>query len=256
MDLSNDLTGFAIVGMAGRFPKAPDIAALWRMLVAGGEGITRFAFDQIEDAFDPATRADPNYVAARPILDDIDQFDAGFFGMLPRDAALTDPQQRILLECAWHALEDAGCDAARYPGTIGVFAGSSLNSYFLRHVCPDRAALARFTSEFQVGGYQELLGTLHDFVATRIAYKLDLRGPAVAMQPATNAMRRSPAACRSRCRNSAAISFRRAAWSRPRARAGRLMLKPLARCSARAPGLWCSSALPMPLRTAIASTPL
>lgn len=179
-----DLAGFAIVGMSGRFPGAADTRAFWTMLREGRHGVTRFRTDELEDGFDARTRADPDYVPARPILTDVEMFDAEFFGMTPREAALTDPQQRVFLECAWQALEDAGCDPQRFKGLIGVFAGSSLNSYFLRHVCPDRASVERFTSEFQVGSYAELLGTLHDFVATRVSYKLDLRGPAVAVQSA------------------------------------------------------------------------
>ncbi len=176
--------GIAIIGLACRLPGANDPNQLWDMLKAGRSAIRRFQPHELEDSFDAATRADPNYVAARPILDDIDQFDADFFGYNARDAALTDPQQRVFLECVWQALEDAGYDPKTTQGAIGVFAGSSLNTYLLRNVLQDRAAVDDFTSNFQVGSYQELMGALQDFVATRAAYKLDLRGPAVNVQSA------------------------------------------------------------------------
>ncbi len=111
-------------------------------------------------------------------------FDAGFFGMHPREAELTDPQHRLFLECAWQALEDGGYDPARFPGAIGVFAGASVNTYFLRHVCQDRAAVELFASNYQVGSYAELIGGLQDCLATRVSYKLDLRGPSMTVQSA------------------------------------------------------------------------
>ncbi len=118
------------------------------------------------------------------MLDDVDRFDAGFFGMHAREAELTDPQHRILLECCWEALEDAGYDPGRYDGSIGVYAGSSISSYFLRNVLADRGTIDRFTSNYQVDDFPMLVGSGHDFLATRIAYKLDLRGPAITVASA------------------------------------------------------------------------
>jgi amino acid adenylation domain-containing protein len=181
---SEEFAGFAIVGMSGRFPGAKTVDQFWDNLVGGRSAIKRFSPGELEDGYDEATRADPDYVPARPIIDDVELFDADYFDVPPREAALTDPQQRLFLEICVEALEDAGCDPQRYAGPIGVFAGSSMNTYFLRHVCPDRAAIERFTSDLQVSSYSELLGTLHDFLATRVAYKLNLRGPAVAVQSA------------------------------------------------------------------------
>lgn len=182
--LSDEGSGFAIVGLSGRFPGAKSVDQFWDNLLNGRTSIKRFTPDELEDSFDEATRADPDFVPARPVIDDIDLFDADYFNIPPREAALTDPQQRLFLEICVEALEDAGHDPLRYEGLIGVFAGSSMNTYFLRHVCSDRSAIDRFTSEFQVGSYSELLGTLHDFLATRVAYKLNLRGPAIAVQSA------------------------------------------------------------------------
>lgn len=172
----------AIVGMAGRFPGAANVRELWQNLLGGVESISRFAPGELEDAFSNETRASADFVAARGILDDVDLFDAEFFGMHAREAALTDPQHRVFLECCWEALEDAGYDPARYPGAIGCFAGAAYNSYLLKHVLGDKAAIEEYTSNFQVGSYQELLGSLQDLLVTRVAYKLDLKGPAVNVQ--------------------------------------------------------------------------
>ncbi|MGX1788605.1 amino acid adenylation domain-containing protein [Bosea sp. NPDC055332] len=174
----------AIIGLAGRFPGAANIGRFWQNLLDGVESITRFAPAELEDSFDAATRALPNFVSARPVLDSADQFDAPFFGMLPREAALTDPQQRLLLECAWEALEDAGYDPAAPGQCIGVFAGATSSTYLLQNLLHDRTAIADYTSGFQVGNLPLLVGSAADFTATRIGYKLGLTGPCVAVQSA------------------------------------------------------------------------
>jgi amino acid adenylation domain-containing protein len=176
--------GIAIIGLAGRFPGADTPEAFWDNLCNGIESITRFTDSELEDSFGAAERQAPNFVKARPILDKVEEFDAEFFGMYANETALTDPQHRVFLECAWQALEDGGYDPAGYPGAIGVFAGASMNTYFLQHVCADRAKLEEFTSNYQVGCYQELLGGAQDFLATRVAYKLGLTGPAITLQTA------------------------------------------------------------------------
>ena len=174
----------AIVGLAGRFPGADDVAEFWANVRSGKTSIGRFTEAELEDSFGPDVRHDPNFVRARPILKNVDRFDAEFFAMLPREAALTDPQHRLMLECAWAALEDAGYDPAKYPGSIGVFAGSSMNTYLLTNVLAERQSVDSFASDYQVGSYDTLLGALSDTLATRIAYKLNLRGPAMTVQSA------------------------------------------------------------------------
>lgn len=174
----------AIIGMAGRFPGAKDIDEFWRNLCAGVESISRFSDAELEDSFGQEIHKASNFVKARPILDNVDLFDAEFFGMYAKESALTDPQHRIFLECSWEALENAGYDPAAYRGSIGVFAGSSINTYFLNNVCGERRTIEEFTSSYQVGCYPMLLGAGADFLATRVSYKLDLRGPSLTLQTA------------------------------------------------------------------------
>jgi len=176
--------GIAIIGMAGRFPGAETPEIFWENLCAGVESITQFADSDLDDWFSAEERRSPDYVKARPILRNVDQFDAEFFGMYANEAALTDPQHRVFLECSWQALEDGGYDPAAYDGAIGVFGGSSMNTYFLNNVCADRATIERFTTGFQVAGYPMLLGAGQEFLATRVAYKLGLTGPAITVQTA------------------------------------------------------------------------
>jgi amino acid adenylation domain-containing protein len=174
----------AIIGMAGRWPGAKTVDEFWRNLCAGVESTTRFEDSELEDSFGAEIRSAPNFVKARPILENVDQFDAEFFGMYAKEAELTDPQHRLFLECSWEALEDAGYDPAAYRGAIGVFAGSSINTYLLNNVCGDRRTIEEFTSSYQVGCYPLLLGAGPDFLATRVSYKLDLKGPSFTLQTA------------------------------------------------------------------------
>ncbi len=117
----------AIVGMAGRFPNAPDLDVFWRNLRDGFDSVVSLTDDELlAVGVAPALLTNPNYVKSGVFLDDVDLFDNDFFGFTPRDAALIDPQQRVFLECAWEALESAGYDASRYRGAIGVFAGVSI----------------------------------------------------------------------------------------------------------------------------------
>ena len=176
--------GIAIVGMAGRFPGADTVAEFWANLTNGIESVTHFSEAELDDSFGPDIRGAANFVKARPILRGIENFDAGFFGMYAKEAELTDPQHRVFLECCWEALESAGYDPAVYRGAIGVFAGSSPNTYFLHNICADRRTIEEFTSNYQVGSYPMLLGAGQDFLATRVSYKLDLKGPSLTLQAA------------------------------------------------------------------------
>jgi glutamate-1-semialdehyde aminotransferase/3-oxoacyl-(acyl-carrier-protein) synthase/acyl carrier protein len=121
---------------------------------------------------------DPDYVPARGVINDADKFDAGFFGVNPRVAALMDPQQRVFLETAWGALEDAAYDPAQFEGLIGVYAGMGNNTYFTRNVIGHPELIE------QVGDFQVMTGNEKDYIATRLAFEFDLRGPALSIHTA------------------------------------------------------------------------
>ena len=120
------------------------------------------------------TLADPNYVWAASRLEGVDQFDADFFGYSPREAAAIDPQQRILLECAWEAMEDAGYPPSAAGGAVGVFAAASTSTYLLQNL---HATFDFRKFILSSGNIQPVLGNGGDFPATRISYKLNLTGP-------------------------------------------------------------------------------
>ena len=174
----------AIIGLAARVPGADTLDEFWQHILNGDNLIQKFDADELEDAVDPSVRSDPNYVPARSILENVDQFDAKYFGILPREAEIMDPQARVFLELCVQALDDAGLDPARASGPIGVFAGSSISTYMLNNLMPDRASLENFTSGFQIGNYTTLTGNITDTLATRVAYKLDLKGPAMTVHTA------------------------------------------------------------------------
>src|SRR5262249_17976311 len=130
---ANELAnGVAIIGMAGRWPRARNVAELWRNVRDGVECISRFPAAEV------AGPHPQDFIGARSILEDADQFDAAFFGILPKEAEVMDPQHRVFLESCWEALEDAGYDPQAHAGAIGVYAGCSIPTYFLKHVCRDR----------------------------------------------------------------------------------------------------------------------
>ncbi|MGH6839387.1 MAG: amino acid adenylation domain-containing protein [Methylocella sp.] len=184
MSAHETLPAIAVIGMAGRFPGAPSLDAFWDNLWRGVESIANFSPEELEDAFGRSVQDQPGYVRARSILDRVELFDAEFFNFLPREAELTDPQQRVFLEIAWEALEGAGYDPAVFPGEIAVYAGSSFNTYLLYNLLNDRQRLENMTGNYQVGEFPALVGNGADFLATRTAYKLDLRGPAFTVQSA------------------------------------------------------------------------
>jgi thioester reductase-like protein len=171
-------TEIAVIGLACRVPGAADADAFWQNLEDGVESITDYTDEELlASGVDPAWLARPDYVKAGYELPGSDLFDAGFFGYSPRDAELIDPQQRLLMECAWEALEEAGYDSERASGPIGVFAGTSLPRYLLNiYSNPELAQSA--------GDLPILLGNDKDFLATRLSYKLNLKGPSVAVQTA------------------------------------------------------------------------
>ena len=177
--------GIAIVGMAGRFPGAPDVATFWENIKNGFESITHFSPDELELNVPDATGKDAShYVCAKGMLDNIDMFDARFFGYLPKEAEVMDPQHRIFLEICWEAMEHAGHDPARYPGAVGVYGGCYMDTYVLHNLCSDEAFREKLIESIQVGTLQTELGNDKDYMATRVAYKLGLTGPAMTLQTA------------------------------------------------------------------------
>ena len=118
------------------------------------------------------------------MLPDVELFDAAFFGILPKDAELMDPQQRFFLECAWETLEQAGYDPERLKVPVGIYAGAYINTYLLSNLCTKRGFLDEFITSIQVGSLQTELGNDKDYLATRVSFKLNLRGPAMTLQTA------------------------------------------------------------------------
>ena len=170
---SDTLSGseIAIIGMAGRFPGAPNIAAFWNNLRDGVESISCFTDEQLlASGVDPEALKSARYVKAGAVLEGVELFDAAFFGFTPRAAAGMDPQQRLFLECVWEAIEAAGYDTERYKGPISVFAGAGMSSYLVNNLYanPEFFALA--------GMHQSYLTNTQDSLATLVAYKLNLRG--------------------------------------------------------------------------------
>ena len=174
----------AIIGMAGRFPGARNTAEFWRNLRDGVESIRdRTGAELLAAGASPADLANPDYVKRASILDDVSLFDAAFFGFSPRDASIMDPQHRHFLECAWEALEDAAHPPQQFHesggGSIGVFAGSGMNTYLIHNLLANRRLLAS-SGLFQL----KQTGNDKDVLATRVSYQLDLRGPSINVQTA------------------------------------------------------------------------
>ena len=167
----------AIVGMAGRFPGAPDVETFWSNLLAGIESIAPLTpADLARAGVAPEAQRSRTYVPVAAVPDGIDLFDAAFFGITPREAEGIDPQHRLFLECAWETLENAGYDPRSWRGRIGLFAGMGMNRYF-EHVLAHGEAAG-------LSGLQGVFGIDKDFLTTRVSYRLGLEGPSVTVQTA------------------------------------------------------------------------
>lgn len=181
-DLEDRSEGYqiAIVGMSGRFPGAPNVEALWENVKNGVESVHFFTDEELlQNGESPAALSDPNYVRAWPVLDGIAEFDAAFFGMSPRDAEVMDPQHRLFLEVAWEALERAGYDPERTSGPVGVFAACGMNHYMMYHLVPNREVM-QTVGEWLV----RHTGNDMNFLATRVSYQMNLKGPSLNVQTA------------------------------------------------------------------------
>lgn len=175
----DSLDEIAIIGMTGRFPQAKNIEQFWQNLRDGVESISFFNDEELlSSGIDPATLSQPQYVKAGSVLEDIELFDASFFDFSAKEAQITDPQHRLFLECAWEALEGAGYNSEIYAGRIGVYAGISLNTYFLTNLYTQPKILE------SVGSYRISIGNSPDFLPTYISYKLNFKGPSINVQTA------------------------------------------------------------------------
>ncbi|MCX7746684.1 MAG: SDR family NAD(P)-dependent oxidoreductase [Clostridia bacterium] len=179
MQYENFKNEIAIIGMSGRYPGAPDLDSFWQNLKDGKEGIRFFSDEELYKLGVPEEHIKaPNFVKAASTIDSIDCFDAGFFGYSPKEAKLLDPQQRIFLECAWNALENGGYSPESYSGAIGVYGSSSLNTYLLFNLMKN-PLYSNWQNDFEV-----MVGNDKNFLSTRVAYHMNLKGPAVDIQTA------------------------------------------------------------------------
>lgn len=176
LSMTNSFEDVAIIGMVCRFPGAPNVTQFWRNLCQRRESISFFSDEEVEEAgVEQAVFRSSTYVKAGGVIDDVDLFDASFFGLTRREAEIMDPQQRVFLECAWEVLENAGYDPETYRGRIGVYAGAGTNGYLLNIFSNPRLLET-------VGAFQALIGNEKDHLATLVSYKLNLRGPSLSIQ--------------------------------------------------------------------------
>ncbi|MDF1753752.1 MAG: amino acid adenylation domain-containing protein [Verrucomicrobiales bacterium] len=174
----------AIIGLAGRFPGAENVDIFWENLINGKESISHFTAEELdfENALSSDQDATETYVRSRGIINQSDHFDAPHFAIPPREAEEMDPQHRLMLECAQTVLENAGHDPDRFDGKIGFYCGSSQNSYLLSNLCQNPDFAKKLAAGYPTNHFNALLGNDKDFLPTRVAYKLNLKGPAVSVQ--------------------------------------------------------------------------
>ncbi|GAB3704759.1 hypothetical protein GCM10027592_36480 [Spirosoma flavus] len=168
----------AIIGMAGRFPGADSVEALWDVLKAGRETIHFFKDAELDSSLPSDLTEDSAYVKARGILEKANEFDAGFFGLSAKLAEVMDPQHRVFMEIAWEVLEQTGYLPHQHGSSIGVWAGCGNNTYYLNNVLANKEVLN------QIGSFQAMTVNEKDFIASRTAYQLNLGGPAVSVYSA------------------------------------------------------------------------
>ncbi|MBD2528169.1 aminotransferase class III-fold pyridoxal phosphate-dependent enzyme [Nostoc flagelliforme FACHB-838] len=177
-DNQDPIDGVAIIGMVGRFPGAGNVDEFWRNLCEGSESTTFFQDEELDPSIDPNLCKDPSYVKARGIISGGETFDAAFFGVNPLEAVVMDPQARVFLELVYEALENAGYESESFEGLIGLYAGCGQNTYFANHIS------GRMEIVDRIGEFQTMLANEKDFLTTRAAYKLNLKGPAVSVNTA------------------------------------------------------------------------
>ncbi|WP_428242011.1 type I polyketide synthase [Gynuella sp.] len=173
-----DQNDIAIVGMSGAFPGAENIDEFWNMLLNGGCGIRDLSDDELQQAgISKELYQQPNYVKRAAPMAGAKYFDPAFFGYSDAEAELMDPQHRVFMQHVWWALENAGYIPDQIEEAVGIYAGCSLNRYMLN-------SLDINTEAFDVAEFQKMLASEKDYLTTRVAYKLNLRGPAINVQSA------------------------------------------------------------------------
>lgn len=164
----------AIIGMTGRFPGADNLEKFWKNLYDGVESVKYFDRDKLlEMGVSKELVENPKYVSADAVLENMDKFDAGFFGYSARQAEIMDPQHRLFLESAWEVLESAGYSSEFYDGKVAVYAGANLSSYMIRNLYTNPGLVER------LGSFKIMLANGQDFLATKVSHKLNLKGPSV-----------------------------------------------------------------------------
>lgn len=178
-------TSIAVVGMAARLPGANSVSAFWDNLRRGEESITTLSPEALSAAgIDDDVLGNPAYVRRAPLLDGVDEFDSDFFGFSPQAARTTDPQHRLFLQSAWHALEDAGYDPARFDGSIGVYGTSSASGYLMYNLLSHRNLDTIMGQGANIDLISLSFQNDKDFLATRVSHQFNLRGPSIAVQTA------------------------------------------------------------------------
>ncbi|MEO0966942.1 MAG: type I polyketide synthase [Cyanobacteria bacterium J06639_18] len=161
----------AVIGISGKFPGSKNIDEFWNHLINGTELISLFPNSQNQEAENQSHKT----IKAGSVLEDVELFDASFFGFNPREAEIMDPQHRLFLECAWEALENAGYDTEKEEREIGIYAGVGMGYYMYHNLFPNQDLLK------SMGGLQSLISIDKDYVPTRVSYKLNLKGPSVSV---------------------------------------------------------------------------
>ncbi len=171
----DEIYDIAIIGMSGKFPNSPNPDVFWKNIAEGVECISFFKDDELEINLPETELKNPAFVRAGGTIDEIEYFDADFFGIPSREAAWMDPQQRLFLEHSWNAFENAGYDVNSISENVSVYCGTNTNFYLLSRI-------DQLTADPNSSLFQLMLANEKDFLATRISYKLDLKGESITVQ--------------------------------------------------------------------------
>ena len=175
----------AVVGMAARFPGANTLSAFWDNLRRGEESIVTLSEDDLlAEGIPERALANHAYVRRAALVDGIDEFDSDFFGFTPQVARSTDPQHRLFLQTAFHAIEDAGYDPANIEGSVGVYATSTTSGYLLHNIMSNHDPNVVIGQGITFDMVNLSLQNDKDYLATKVAHAFNLRGPALSVQTA------------------------------------------------------------------------